>query len=118
MQKTPDDVTKGLECCGTGKYGNHKDCPYDIAEPQCMQRLLADAIALIQQLQAENAEKDQRIRQLEEERDAAITFLPRKCYLCKHVGNKMGDAPCPSLCKYITLDECPNWQWRGVTKEG
>jgi hypothetical protein len=55
--------------------------------------------------------------QLEAERDAAVTFLPRKCYLCKHVGNKMGDAPCPSFSEYITLEECPNWQWRGVQKE-
>lgn len=102
---------------------------------------LVKAAKHIQKLESQNAEKDARIqqlkkekldlleerelndflrdkvKQLEAERDAAVTFLPRRCYLCKHVGNKMGDAPCPSFYEYITLEECPNWQWRGVQKE-
>lgn len=40
-----------------------------------MQWLHKDAIALIQQLQAQNAEQAERIKQLEAERDAAVVDI-------------------------------------------
>jgi hypothetical protein len=136
MNRTPDEINKGLECCGTGAFGNHKDCPYDIAEPKCMQNLLADALALIQQLQAENTEKDariqqlesgllaqagviatmgERIQQLEAERDALLDYLKNTtfapCDICKEDSS-------PMVCKRLREVGLPCFEWRGLHKEG
>ena len=51
--KTPEEIKKGLECCGTGDLGNHNECPYGITNQKCMQTMLHDALALIQQLEAQ-----------------------------------------------------------------
>lgn len=116
MTRTPDEIKRGMECCGTGKYGNHKDCPYDITEPQCMQRMLADALALIRQLEAQNTEKDARIKQLEAERDALHEGLKVElgCYACK---NYVDDPDYDSNeCMDCGKNRC-NFEWRGVQKE-
>lgn len=64
MPKTPDETKKGLECCITD---NCKECPYyPLYEVfGCKLARAKDAIAIIQQLQAENAEQAERIRELE-----------------------------------------------------
>ena len=101
--KTPDEIKKGLECCGTGDFGNHSNCPYNITEPKCMQMMFSDALALIQQLQqnnaqlaidkailaAENAEKDVRIQQLEAERDELKEALGLMVYQYCVRGDKL-----------------------------
>lgn len=65
MERTAEDVKKGLEC-NARPCGCDMGCPY---VDECREDegcpMSADALALIQQLQAENAEKEQRIRQLE-----------------------------------------------------
>ena len=58
--KSPDDIKKGLECCTIPLCD---ECPY-ANEPSCVVKN-ADALALIQQLQAENADQAVRIQQLE-----------------------------------------------------
>ena len=70
MPKTPDEIKKGLECCATVKVGGI--CPFDCPlQPLCASgddgAVQREILALIQQLQAENAEKDERIQQLEAE---------------------------------------------------
>lgn len=127
MQKTPDEIKKGLEEEIPVHY--HID-----GEPRLTPRLLMDmqwlhkdAIALIQKLQAENAEKDARIQQLEAERDAlAADFkLYRErnikqecgvyaCDLCKHGGKyeEWEEIKCQKGCMGIK-----NWEWRGVQKD-
>lgn len=82
--------------------------------------LHADALALIQQLESENAEKDARIQQLEAERDAAVADL-------KKAANEKGEC---FGCKWYNEKNCTNkdykllcssyddkWEWRGVQKE-
>ena len=64
MTKTPDDIKKGLECC-MDHDGTCEDCPYVDGECRAFEQLAADALALIQQLQAENADQAVRIQQLE-----------------------------------------------------
>ena len=67
-----DEIKKGLECCSNVNFVCNEECPYykSLSEGEdCCLKKNADALALIQQLQTENAEKDQRIRQLEAERD-------------------------------------------------
>lgn len=70
MERTAEEIMKGLECCGESQdctQDNMPKCPYYEKET-CLIELVDDALALIKQLQAENVEKDQRIRQLEAER--------------------------------------------------
>ena len=108
--KTPDEIKKGLECCLKLKT-NCSLCPYaPNVDGDCMNGLVPDALAYIQQL--------------ERERDAAVGLVKElgTCNCCKH------DSFCPHTipdcmnCKDI---RCPcyscghqsNWQWRGVQKE-
>ena len=66
MTKTPDDIKKGLECCSTPRNEEPcRQCPYAPNNGYCVDKMSRDAFYLIQQLQAENAEKDARIQQLE-----------------------------------------------------
>ena len=59
MTKEPDEIKKGLECCKCGiswATTCAKGCPYKnviVPGSRCEMELLKDALALIQQLQAE-----------------------------------------------------------------
>ena len=57
MPKTPDEIKKGLECCMGDPEDYHCDrCPYqteDCDDETCMLLLTDDALALIQQLEAQ-----------------------------------------------------------------
>ena len=65
--KSPDEIKKGLECCAASYADCHKECPYKL---DCDgSQILKDALALIQQLQAENAEQAENIKWMEAERD-------------------------------------------------
>lgn len=124
--KSPDDIKKGLECCTIPLCD---ECPYD-NDPSCVVKN-ADALALIQQLQAENAEKAEtierlntgvhkfivKIQQLEAERDALLKYITDStwaaCDICKHGidGASVMD------CKHIREVGVPCFEWRGVQKE-
>ena len=68
MTKTPDEIKKGLECCQEDEcFGERENCPYTADPNLCVGVMCGDALALIQQLQAENAEQAERIQQLEAE---------------------------------------------------
>ena len=93
----------------------------------CRMKLWHDMVCLIQQLQAENAEKDERIRgledhfrevtkmveQLEAERDAAVDGLKSNCTCpeCKYFSDDIQE-PCRG-CKPTDS----KFEWRGVQKE-
>ena len=63
--KTPEEIKRGLEHCAS--YNPCFQCDYDARDwPRCVTRLHGDAIAYIQQLEQDNAQKDERIRQLEQ----------------------------------------------------
>ena len=64
MERTPDEIKKGLECCSEDGC---KSCPYeqDCYTTDGFSALAADALDLIQQLQDDNAEKDKSMQQLE-----------------------------------------------------
>ena len=66
MTKTPDEIKKGLECCMDYQNcteGEDPQCPYYDAQ-RCMEALLADALALIQQLEATVSEKEKVVAEL------------------------------------------------------
>ena len=134
MTKTPDEIKKGLECCSISYADCNSECPY---KRDCDgSQILKDALALIQQLQAENAKKDETIQmlqdgnaslmrmideecektvKLEAERDAAVEEAHGHCSSCKDYDKDPKEEPCVScFCGYGNID---NWQWRGVQKE-
>lgn len=131
MQKTADEIKNGLVFCADKDCMN---CPYRKAEWSCRLERNNDALALIQQLEADNAnqreairvlelslqainatniEQEHKIWQLEAERDAAV----RDC----------GCSPCQTCEERENGDLCPMCeinggyrsfhQWRGVQKE-
>ena len=121
--RTPDEIKKGLECRKrefANRCGDKCDtCDLYVPAYMTVERC-ADALALIQQLQAENAEKDARIQQLEAERDAAVADLIRSkdCYTCRYSKEcKTGKFDCMGC----EVEECPchycQYEWRGVQKE-
>lgn len=89
MTRTPDEVKKGLACCKNGipyRSTCAKGCPYKCGcspSKVCASVMMNDALALIQQLQNDNAEKDGRILQLKAERDAAC--LKNRCVESVHM---------------------------------
>lgn len=104
-QRTPEEIKKGLECCmdyqSCTDCGEPK-CPYNDMK-ECVAALLADALALIQQLETGLAA-------VKRERDAAVTALESiatgresKCDHCVHKSDG-----CRSICWGT------RWQWRGV----
>lgn len=120
MAKTPDEIKKGLECCADGNIVCAGNCAFDddikLGFPDCVKLLMTNALVLIQQLQAENAEKDERIKQLEEERDAAVRDLTEmaqdtdeSCEYCE-----MFKTPhCSLECRMKNK----GFKWSGVQKE-
>jgi hypothetical protein len=112
--RTPEEIKKGLECCKPVRVDNHwktcdTKCPYiEDVGGFCRAKLMADTLALIQQL--------------ERERDAAIILLRGECRACLH---NEDDEPCRTkeVCQCCVYNEDAwgmdldyNWQWRGVQK--
>lgn len=51
--KTPEEIKRGLAMCSADEcHGQHTDCPYH-PELMCIRNICADAIAMIQQLEAQ-----------------------------------------------------------------
>lgn len=105
MQKTPDKIKKGLECCSSEvMFCAPEDprCSYDCGDEVCIYNLMRDALAYIQQLEVE--------------RDAYRDGLKFElgCYVCKHyVDDPDYDS---NECMSCGKNRC-NFEWRGVQKE-
>lgn len=119
--KTPDEIKKGLTAPIPVHYHHGDREPH--LTPLAMvdlEELHANALALIQQLQAENAEKDQRIQQLEAERDAAVADLSQctasHCPYCKHWDRPESAIVCIN-CRNGTPGCKQHFEWRGIQKE-
>ena len=138
--RSPDKIKKGLECCqdyqSCTKY-DETQCPYYDVKG-CVDTLLADALAYIQQLESDKQQlegmlthmnqlrdaaagralqMEERVHQLEAERDAAIRDMTG-------IVQEYGEP----YCDYCGADFKPNckgkcwthnegFKWRGVQKE-
>ena len=104
--KTPEEIKKGLECLMAETQLPCSGCPYNDEPVACCEVIIPDALAYIQQLEAE--------------RDAAVAAIPRACGFCKWYGVKHGgffpDCKNPNGCRNISGINT-GWQWRGVQKE-
>ena len=132
MPKTPDEIKKGLECCMDYQNcteGEDPQCPYYDVK-RCMEALLADALAYIQQLESK-LECSQMtidgltetllkcntiIKQLEAERDAAVRDL---AYIAFHADGNACDYCDQTDCELgcALADKNIGFKWRGVQKE-
>lgn len=65
MTRTPDEIKKGLECCKEDEcFGDRENCPYTADPKLCVGVMCADALALIQQLEATVSEKEKVVAEL------------------------------------------------------
>jgi hypothetical protein len=139
--KKPEEIKKWLkQDCGECDEENF--CPY-MGIAGCIGILHKDALAYIQQLEAdlkqekadhqhtyecaevfqkENAELLEKIKQLEQERDAALRDIAIICETClynkpKYDGFKVrNECHNPEGCHYAAGLLC-GWVWRGVCEE-
>lgn len=80
--KTPDEIKKGLECADIVRCPDKK-CPYFASAIPCMVQVQKDALAMILQLEVENARLLEKNKQLENELNALISHE----FHCLSVGN-------------------------------
>lgn len=127
MPRTPEEIKKGLECC-MDHDGTCEDCPYVDGECRAFEQLAGDALALIQQLQYDNAQQarcienltdklnalNDELAELQAERDALMEQAKYAgvCDMCKHEHTPLNELPC----KECSLSN-RKFEWRGVQKE-
>lgn len=128
--KTPFEIKNGLEICPKGLC---EACPYPYSR-NCQDALVIDALAYIKQLEADNNQKDARVRQIKRnirnalreknaaqdelaavkrERDAAVKDLRitfNCCDFCEHSKDGI-------LCKSKPRIDHSCFEWRGVCPE-
>lgn len=112
--KTLEETKKGLECCRLSCSGK---CPYSDSL-DCTDRLSCDALSYIQQLEQDNAQKGESIRQLEREKEAMLRDMKAwpACDACKHRNLLCTQKPC-SECREAGNGKIVMWEWRGVEEE-
>ena len=104
--KTPDEIKKGLECCSYN--GRCDGCPYNVTvegaygteELGCDDTLQPDALAYIQQLEAE--------------RDAALDPIRGDCAYCAYLSGET----IPDTCFDCANKGYYRWEFRDKHKEG
>ena len=110
--KSPDEIKRGIITC--------MEINMEHFIPGATQKSLADALAIIQQLEAQNAELLEEIERLQAERDEAVNDLKEladrhgECLGCKwFTGERCGDTEYKIICGFHDS----KWEWRGVQKE-
>lgn len=127
--RSSDEIKKGLECCATHDC---KGCGYNCGASTCIDSLLKDISSLIQQLETDKQQlegmlthmnqlrdaaagralkMEERVHQLETERDALMTFMQKECYYCKHNFSVHPDCPC------VDCDGESHFEWSGAQRE-
>ena len=114
----PDEIKRGLEMCAETCFVCPAECPYMMTECSQGDKVMADALAYIQQLEQDNAQKDERIRQLEREREAMLRDMKAwpACDACKHRNLLCTQKPC-SECREAGNGKTVMWEWRGVEED-
>lgn len=128
VRKTPEEIKKGLECCGKGN-ACRGHCPYDGPEngiKGCTIKLSMDALALINKLEGDNIAKAIVLEQLEREKEALIYDIRNYgfhlCLTCAHCKGKYECAKLGTNGLDHTDDgetvimRCGQYEWRGITE--
>lgn len=104
VPRDPMEIRQGLMACAD--YKNCTDCPYDCEEEGCMRALNADALALIRQLEGQNAEQAARLEQVTRERDALKADILRATDKAKEMQSMLDDDVHPNCDYGLYLDLC------------
>ena len=118
--KTPEEIKRGLKACYSSVECT--DCPYigeDLAGVDCCDLVKVHAKAYIQQLEQDNAQKDERIRQLEREKAELLNMCEQfgQCVICKHTSKALFQSPCCDCWYGDGGDERSYWEWCGVEED-
>lgn len=127
MEKTYDKIKKGLECCKQSfafkECGSR--CPY-YREKCCGVKLYGDASDAIQQLETERHRLFTAVKQLQQERDAALAQLRGHCWCCKK-GKPLRKGSNLMICPHFSAlqgivgtmrSDCPHWEWNEGKENG
>lgn len=112
MQKTPEEIKKGLEVC-VSEVAACDVCPY-IGMDDCMRHNTEDTLAYIQQLEHNWDELFEIAKQLERERDALEDDFAK-------VVKEIDDAFVCEFCMHKTPGygcKVCDFEWRGVKNDG
>ena len=89
--KTPDEIKKGLECCFSAADCEVPiRCPYAFEMGSCDNLMMFDALAYIQQLEADNAQQARCIENLTDKLNATNDALPRWISVKEQLPDKNG----------------------------
>lgn len=123
MSKSPEEIKKDLAAWGVGvriDIGCGEfvpPCPEYMFNGVRSSDVCRDALAMIQQLEAQNDELVMKTEQLQRERDALLEDLADHCgskTLCK----KYKDGTCPhGYDCTLYLSNCEDYEWRGVPEK-
>ena len=75
--KTPDEIKKGLELCIAGVYDCCHCSYHEVGNGDCVTDVKCDALAYIQQLEADNAQLNRCIENMTDKLNATNDALPR-----------------------------------------
>lgn len=141
MEKTPEDIKKGLYWCS--QHVDTMDCEQCTyySNKDCIDNLCSDVAKLIQRLEAELEDMTARYKIADDcakkkgemneklyaelatvkaERDAAVDdledYATLKCFACKYYEMELTEAPCDE-CKIMEKGKSDMFEWRGVLKE-
>lgn len=127
MNKTPDEIKKGLECLDKmqffmGQRAGRElwmDKPHDVQEKdiESFNRDIETVRNCIQQLEDFNAELLTKCERLERERDALMHWARGRCDTCAHNDDCVKHDPDPEGLIVHWYDDCEIWEWRGVKEE-
>ena len=87
--KTPEEIKKGLESCIDGD-ADCAVCPYELSKGYCCNEMREDALALIQQLEIDNAQQARCIENLTDKLNATNDALPRWISVKEQLPDKNG----------------------------
>lgn len=91
--KTPEEIKKGLECCKPLWKSDHwktcdQKCPYTAEGSFCKNILNSDALALIQQLEAQVPKWISVEDRLPETFESVIVLAKHEMLICHHDGDE------------------------------
>lgn len=125
MHNTPDEIKRNIVTC--------MELNMEKFMPGATQKALGDALAIIQQLQDENAQQarcienmtdklnamNDEVAKLQAERDSLVADVRMEgglCSICMHADEMAHSESCKDCNALVETDHC-NWEWRGVQKE-
>ena len=103
MEKTPEEIKRGLleSVCDANYALTRKSNDALVRVLSAAVKNISEGYAYLEQLEQDNARKDECIRQLEREKTELLYACEQagRCLLCKHIAKGTKDYPCRD-CRY------------------